>query len=137
MQLTLSDYAAGFSPASSSGRTSPASSAPMTMPSAAFWQDLPAKGCRSNRQGVNGRTLVVCLDPGAVSRGGCSTHNISDCPNGGDASSLSHLLETAIPQKYYLSDTAKQGILRRTESRGKKLPPLLQAALAATAEAAA
>ena len=42
------------------------------------------------------------------------------------------VLETGpIPQKYYLSQKACAGILRRAARRGKKLPELLEAALKA------
>jgi hypothetical protein len=45
-------------------------------------------------------------------------------------------LETGdVPQRFYLSAKACQGILRRAEKRGKKLPATLQAALEATAKA--
>lgn len=44
--------------------------------------------------------------------------------------SLSDILETgAIPPRYYLSRDACLGILRRAESRGKELPPMLKEAL--------
>jgi len=48
--------------------------------------------------------------------------------------SLSDVLETGdVPQRFYLSAKACQGILRRAEKRGKKLPEQLQRALAAVA----
>lgn len=53
-----------------------------------------------------------------------------DPDNAAAASSLSQVLETQTPQKYFLSDRAKQGILRRAEQRNKTLPPTLRAALA-------
>lgn|GEM_PF-3327773 len=49
--------------------------------------------------------------------------------NGGVESSLSSILETDVPPKYYLSPKACLGILRRAEKRGKKLPPVLEMAL--------
>ena len=39
-----------------------------------------------------------------------------------------------VPQRYYLSPTAAQGILRRAAARGKSLPPKLQEALERQAE---
>jgi hypothetical protein len=43
---------------------------------------------------------------------------------------LSEVLETgSVPQRFFLSDTACRGILRRADKRGKELPPALQAAL--------
>jgi hypothetical protein len=47
---------------------------------------------------------------------------------------LSDILETGdLPQRYSLSATACQGILRRAAGRGKKLPERLQQALEAVA----
>lgn len=49
--------------------------------------------------------------------------------------SLSDILETGdVPQQYYLTSKACQGILRRAEKRGKQLPEVLNAALAAVAD---
>jgi hypothetical protein len=46
--------------------------------------------------------------------------------------SLSDTLETGeLPQRFFLSATACQGILRRAEKRGKVLPPALETALKA------
>ena len=42
---------------------------------------------------------------------------------------LSQILEDNVPEKYYLSARACQGILTRASRRGKKLPDLLQTAL--------
>ena len=48
--------------------------------------------------------------------------------------SLSDILETGdVPQRYYLTAKACQGILRRAERRGKELPPVLMTALKAVA----
>ena len=44
--------------------------------------------------------------------------------------SLLDILETGdVPPRYYLSVTACRGVLRRSEKRGKSLPPSLQTAL--------
>ena len=42
---------------------------------------------------------------------------------------MSQILEVNVPQKYFLSARACQGILTRASRRGKKLPDLLQMAL--------
>ena len=47
---------------------------------------------------------------------------------------LSEILEVQVPPKYYLSQRACLGILRRAAARGKKLPPLLKKALEQQAE---
>jgi hypothetical protein len=44
--------------------------------------------------------------------------------------SLSDILETGdVPQRYFLSERACRGILRRAANRGKELPPALCEAL--------
>lgn len=44
-------------------------------------------------------------------------------------STLSQILQADVPQKYYLSQKACLGILRRASERGKKLPDVLELAL--------
>lgn len=84
--------------------------------------------------GVDGQARVWLLDPGERLLGEFSMLNISECPNGAVASSLSQVLETgSIPQRFFLSSVACQGILRRAERRGKLLPPSLRGALQAVA----
>jgi len=134
MQLTMFELDAVKTSASSSGKTSQASSAPKTTHSGAFWAGLPGKMARWSHQGANGRTLVLCMDPGAQSLGGPWTPNTSEWPNDAAVCSLSQVLEKgSIPQRFFLSGTACAGILRRAEKRGKSLPPSLHAALQAVA----
>lgn len=57
------------------------------------------------------------------------TANISEWPSVESVSLLSSTLEASVPEKYYLSARACQGILTRASRRGKKLPDLLQTAL--------
>ena len=54
-----------------------------------------------------------------------STNSLKD----GEEYLLSHLLETEVPEKYYLSERACLGILRRSQVRGKTLPEVLRIAL--------
>ena len=64
----------------------------------------------------------------------CLTLNTSDWPKGASVCSLSDVLETCeVPQKYYLSQRACAGILRRAEARGRELPSALAQALQAVA----
>ncbi len=43
---------------------------------------------------------------------------------------LSDILETGnVPRRYFLSAKAAQGVIRRVDRRGKKLPPILRLAL--------
>ena len=50
-------------------------------------------------------------------------------PKEENVSTLSQILQTRVPQRYYLSPKACLGILRRASVRGKELPPVLKAAL--------
>ena len=61
--------------------------------------------------------------------GESSTLNIGEFPREENASSLSRILQANVPQKYYLSQKACQGILRRASARGKELPAVLKTAL--------
>ena len=65
----------------------------------------------------------------AASLGVYSMHSFGECPSVDVESHLSQILEDQVPQKYYLSEKACQGILRRSEKRGKPLPPILKTAL--------
>lgn len=55
--------------------------------------------------------------------------NIGESPSVAVESTLSQILEDNVPEKYYLSQKACEGILRRAERRGKKLPDVLKTAL--------
>ena len=71
-----------------------------------------------------------------ASHGGCWTLNTSEWPSAAAVCSLSDTLETgAVPQRFFLSAKACAGILRRSEKRGKELPPALQLALLSVAQA--
>lgn len=59
--------------------------------------------------------------------------NTGPAPREPIRSSLPEILEEDPAKKYYLSQTACLGILRRAEERGKALPPQLQSALRAQA----
>ena len=61
------------------------------------------------------------------------TLSTTEWPSAAAVCSLSDVLETgALPQRFFLSATACQGILRRAEKRGKVLPDSLKAALLST-----
>ena len=59
-----------------------------------------------------------------------------ESPSEDAASSLSQILLAGVPEKYYLSPKACQGILRRASVRGKELPEVLRLALERQANAA-
>lgn len=122
-------------PLLSCSKTSPESSIPLTTHLESFWENLPGKMARCSRQGKNGRTLVVCLDPKEKLPTEFLTPNIMEWPNDAVVCSLSQVLvKDSTPPKYFLSSTACEGILRRAEKRGKALPTMLHRALQAVAE---
>lgn len=119
---------------SSCGKMYQECSIPKTTPSDASLVHYAGKILHSSHQGLNGRTLVMCLDPKEQSRGVSSTPNISEWPNAAVVCLLSQVLEKgSIPSKYYLSPKACEGILRRAEVRGAVLPTQLVSALRSTA----
>ena len=93
------------------GRTSPASY-PLTEDST-----LPPSFEGWANSGMGSRTEFLTL-------------NTSEWHSAAAVCSLSDTLETGdLPQRFFLSATACQGILRRAEKRGKVLPPMLEKAL--------
>lgn len=71
-----------------------------------------------------------------TSPGECWTAVTSECPSGGDASSLLRdVLLERVPERFYLSPKAAAGILHRATRRGRGLPSILRAALSALASA--
>ena len=121
-------------PLFASGRTCPESSQPKTTPSDVFWAHWPEAAALCNRQGSDGQTLVMCVARKGKSAGASSMPNTLEWPNDAAVCSLSDVLETGpLPQRFYLSQKACAGILRRAEKRGKELPPMLREALEAVA----
>ena len=70
---------------------------------------------------------------GMAWRGECLILDTLESPNDAVASTLSDILETSVPQRFFLSTRAATGILRRAERRGRTLPTALQQALEAVA----
>ena len=106
-----------ISPSGWFGRTSPASY-PLTEDST-----LPASFEGWANSGMGSRTEFLTL-------------STSEWPSDASVCSLSDTLEAGnVPQRFYLSARACQGILRRAEKRGKELPDTLQLALESTAKA--
>jgi len=92
------------------------------------------KTCRvSSVQAVEGILVPFSErwpNAGMGSHIGCLTLNTLEYHKDVEESLLSDILETGdLPQKYYLSPRACQGILNRAERRGKVLPAMLKAAL--------
>lgn len=73
------------------------------------------------------QTVTVATD-GAL-RTEFLMHNTGEYPSVAVESTLSQILEDNVPEKYYLSQKACEGILRRAERMGKKLPDVLKTAL--------
>lgn len=122
-------------------------------PAFAIWENVP--GAFSSNGGEDFRTVLEKLAsaaqpdvsiprpagggdgarPGQSSemaglwRGGFLTLNVGECPSVENVSRLSQILEVNVPQKYFLSARACQGILTRASRRGKALQDLFKTAL--------
>ena len=78
----------------------------------------------------SGRRQDASWETATALRGVRWTPNISQGRlNEENASILSQILVPNAPEKYYLSRTACEGILRRAAKRGKELPKMLKDAL--------
>ena len=79
--------------------------------------------------GLLGRMQEASWEMGIPSHGELLTLNTGEYPNAVVESTLSQILQANVPEKYYLSATACQGILNRAKKRGKELPAMLKEAL--------
>ena len=77
----------------------------------------------------NGRMPEKSWQTITQSHGEFSMLNTGESPSEENASTLSQILEAGVPEKYYLSQRACLGILKRAASRGKELPKILKTAL--------
>ena len=77
----------------------------------------------------DGTTPIVTVEMDGALRTDFLMLNIGECPSVGVESTLSQILEVNVPEKYYLSKKACEGIIQRAQRRGKQLPPMLKAAL--------
>ena len=77
----------------------------------------------------NGLQVAASWEMGGALLGEYTMHSFGEFPNEERGSLLSQILEDRPHQKYSLSARACQGILRRAEKRGKKLPKMLEMAL--------
>lgn len=68
-------------------------------------------------------------ETGIQLHGECWIRNFGAAPNAEEESFLSEILQEGVPEKYYLSARACQGILNRASKRGKELPEVLRIAL--------
>lgn len=79
--------------------------------------------------GGGGALLAQSWEMGIPSLGECSTLDFGESPSVVEESGLSQILQAGAPLKYYLSEKACVGVLRRAERRGKELPTILKTAL--------
>lgn len=105
-----------------------------TAPAGWYGKTSPVS-CRATKDGILEPLSGAWSNSGIARPGECLTLSISEFPSGADVCSLSQVLETGdIAQRYYLSQKACAGILRRAERRGKELPPQLERALQEVAD---
>lgn len=79
--------------------------------------------------GVNGKQAAVSWETASPWLGEFSTHSFGESPNVAAESHLSQILEDNPHPKYFLSEKACRGVLRRAEARGKELPRILKETL--------
>lgn len=117
------------------GKTSPEHSVPTKEKiSEPCWKNLPAWNNQTFqfldlRGGADGAKLEQSSGTDGAWLGDSLMLNIGESPNAERESLLSWILEDNVPQKYYLSARACQGILTRASRRGKQLPDILRQAL--------
>ena len=117
-----------------SGKTSPALSPPteeMTSRlSSKQLSELKKKGSRCLRLRItDGQSQTYIWETDGAWLTEFSMLNTGVSPSEEQESTLSQILMADVPQKYYLSQKACLGILRRASERGKKLPEVLELAL--------
>ena len=99
------------------------------------WKNLPAWNSQTLQfldlrvGGADGAKPEQSPETDGLWLGDSLTLNIGESPNAERESLLSWILEDNVPQKYYLSARACQGILTRASRRGKALPDILRQAL--------
>ena len=84
---------------------------------------------RHSSSGADGAKQEQSPETDGLWHGDSLTLNIGESPKEESVSLLSQILEDNVPQKYYLSARACQGILTRASRRGKPLPDILRQAL--------
>lgn len=116
-------------PDTSSGKTSQAPF-PQTVDEILLsWLGL-SLGASSTYQLVGGEMPELLSERTGSSNGACWMRSSSEWRSGAVVCSLSSILETGpVEARYFLSQRACSGILRRAENRGKNLPPQLLQAL--------
>lgn len=122
-------------------------------PAFAIWENVPgrsaptkeriSKPSSKNSSGSQSRRPLRCLrlvkadgpmptaswETDGALLGEYAMLNTGESPSAAVESTLSQILQGSVPEKYFLSAKACEGILRRAERRGKELPPMLEEAL--------
>ena len=80
-------------------------------------------------EGGCGQQAAVSWEIGGQLLGEYTTRSFGEYPREENVSHLSQILEDTPHPKYYLSEKACAGILRRAKKRGKNIPPELENAL--------
>ena len=118
------------------GKTYPEHSVPTAAKiSEPCWKNLPTLHNQTFQfldlrvGGADGAKPEQSPETDGLWHGDSSTLNTGEFPNAERESRLSWILEDNVPQKYYLSARACQGILTRASRRGKPLPEILKEAL--------
>lgn len=88
----------------------------------------------AKREETSTPSSVKWLDSGIAWPGGCLTLSTTDWPSDAEGCTLSEVLETDVPLKYYLSPRACRGLLQRSEERERWIPPILEGALRSVAQ---
>lgn len=121
-----------LSPVGSLSRTCPDYSTQMTMLLDAYSLDLLGQMLRlcPAQKMEGGEVRALCLDKNMGWPGASLMPNFTECPSTVKESSLLDILEDGeVPRKYYLSQLACRGILRRAEKMGRELPSILKKVL--------
>ena len=92
-------------------------------------QVIMSLNLQPQNKGEDGNQQEVSWEMDSLLHGESLMLNIGAFPKEENESSLSQILQINVPPKYYLSQKACLGILRRASARGKELPPMLRAAL--------
>lgn len=98
-----------------------------------FWKNWPTssnlKFQSLDLRTESGQKQVLSPEMDGALRGELSTLNFGESPSVAVESRLSWILEDNVPERYYLSARACEGILSRASRRGKALPEILHTAL--------
>lgn len=98
-----------------------------------YWKNWPAsknpKFQSLDLRTESGQNQGLSAEMDGALRGELSTLNFGESPSVAVESRLSWILEDNVPEKYYLSARACQGVLNRASRRGKELPEILRTAL--------